>query len=78
MPNPYRQFARVPAGTKYVIEACGPFVRRSVEFPGGCKVRLPKRKALSCTCAELQKIGIVPEHPDLEAHTPPPHSHTLT
>ena len=77
MHNPYRQFTRAPIGTKYVIEACGRYVRRYVEFPSGRRVQLPKRKALSCTCAELQRIGIVPEHADLKADTPP-RTHALT
>jgi hypothetical protein len=40
-----KQFA---VGSKYVVESCGPVVRRYVEFPDGRKVTLPDRKALSC------------------------------
>jgi hypothetical protein len=53
--------ARFPAGTKYVLESRGPFVQRYIEFSNGRKVRLARRKALSCTCASLQKISIVPD-----------------
>src|SRR5258708_6189956 len=42
---------RFPVGSKYVVESCGPVVRRYVEFPDGHKVTLPKRRALSCTLA---------------------------
>ena len=53
--------ARVPLGTKYVLESRGPFVRRYVEFPNGRKFQLATRKALTCTCSAWQLIGIVPE-----------------
>jgi hypothetical protein len=52
---------RFPAGTKYVLEGRGPFVRRYVEFPNGSRMQLPTRKALTCMCAEPQ-TSIVPEH----------------
>jgi hypothetical protein len=45
---------RFPVGSKYVLESCGPFVRRYVEFPDGRKVPLPKRKVLPCTHASTQ------------------------
>jgi hypothetical protein len=45
---------RFPVGSKYVVESCGPFVRRYVEFPDGRKVPLPKRKALLCTDASTR------------------------
>ena len=51
---------RFPVGTKYVIESDGAFVRRYVEFPNGRRLRLPVRKALTCTCAERQ-TSIVPK-----------------
>jgi hypothetical protein len=35
---------RLPVGSKYVLESCGPFVRRNVELPNGRKVPLPKRR----------------------------------
>ena len=38
-----------PVGSKYVVESCGPVVRRYVEFPDGHKVTLPERRALSCS-----------------------------
>ncbi len=53
--------ARFPAGTKYIVEGCGRRVRRYVEFPNGRKVQLATRKALTCTCAELQRISIAPD-----------------
>jgi hypothetical protein len=49
----------LPAGTKYVVESCGEFVRRFVELPNGKKIRLPNRKAHTCGCTE--RISIVPE-----------------
>ena len=52
---------RFPVGTKYIVEGRGLFVRRYVEFPNGRKVQLATRKALSCTCAELQQISIAPD-----------------
>ena len=63
MPGSCRLPARFPPGTKYIIESYGPFVRRYVEFPNGRRVRLPTRKAASCTCAGRQKnkISIVPD-----------------
>jgi hypothetical protein len=35
-----------PVRSKYVLEACGPFLRRYVEVPNGRRVKLAKRKAL--------------------------------
>jgi hypothetical protein len=61
MPSASYLKRRFPVGTKYVIESCGPFVRRHVELPSGERIRLSPRKASTCTCAERQ-IGIVPEH----------------
>jgi len=68
MPNRYRQFSRAPAGTKYIVESCGPFIRRYVEFPSGRKVQLPKRKAPFCRDAESHQIGIAPKLANIEAH----------
>lgn len=62
--------ARVPPGTKYVLEGRGPFVRRYVEFPNGRRVQLETRKALSCTCAAWQQIGIVPDQSAAAIDTP--------
>jgi hypothetical protein len=61
MPRQPRLPARVPLGTKYVLESRGGFVRRYVEFPNGRRIHLSTRKALSCGCLELQKLSIVPE-----------------
>ena len=61
MPKLPRLPARVPIGTKYVVEGRGRFVRRYIEFPDGRKIHLSTRKALSCGCAELQKLSIVPD-----------------
>ena len=52
---------RFPIGSKYVLEARGLFVIRSVEFPDGQKIKLSKRKAPSYGCREHQQIGIVPD-----------------
>jgi hypothetical protein len=49
-----------PAGTKYVLEAHGPLVRRYVEFPNGRKMLLSTRKAVSLTCIAPQDISIAP------------------
>jgi hypothetical protein len=43
--------ARFSAGTKYVLEARGPWVHRTIEFPDGRTVQLASRKALICACA---------------------------
>lgn len=64
-----RLFTRIPIGTKYVLEARGPFLRRYIEFPGGRKVPLAKRKAASCLFSEYPVISIVPESIDLEKPT---------
>ena len=61
MPGSSHRQTRFPAGTKYVLESCGPFVRRYVEYPDGSKMQLPTRKALTCMCAE-QQTSIVLEH----------------
>jgi hypothetical protein len=52
--------ARVPSGTKYVLESHGSIVRRYIEFPNGRRVQLATRKALSCKCAAWQQISIAP------------------
>lgn len=39
MSKPSRLPARIPDGTKYVLESEGAIVRRFVEFPSGRKVR---------------------------------------
>jgi hypothetical protein len=49
------------AGTKYVLESRGPFVRRYIEFPNGNRIQLSTRRAMTCKCAE-RLISIVPEH----------------
>jgi|RhiMethySRZTD1v2_1073278.scaffolds.fasta_scaffold13807_6 hypothetical protein len=50
---------RFPENTKYVVEACGPLVRRYVELPSGRRVHLRSRKAKPCICAE-RATGVVP------------------
>jgi hypothetical protein len=41
----------------------GPVVRRYVELPGGQRINLEFRKALTCTCASAQQaVSIVPDH----------------
>jgi hypothetical protein len=60
MSKPSRLPARMPYGTKYVLENDGAIVRRFVEFPSGPKVRLTNRKAMTCSCA-AQQTSIVPE-----------------
>jgi hypothetical protein len=49
--TPNRLPKRFPVGSKYVVESCGPVVRRYVECPDGRKFTLLKRKALPCTQA---------------------------
>ena len=44
MHHSYRLPTRIPVGTKYILEASGPFLRRYVEFPSGRKVALATRK----------------------------------
>ena len=61
MPSSPSLPARVPVGTKYVLEGRGSFVRRYIEFPNGRKVQLATRKASSCTCVARQRISIVPD-----------------
>ena len=61
MPSSSRLPARFPVGSKYVLEGHGSFVHRFIEFPNGRRVQLPTRKALSCTWAAWQQIGIAPE-----------------
>jgi hypothetical protein len=51
---------RFPEGTKYVLEGRAGVVRRFVEFPDGRRIVLRDRKAVSCVCAELQDVSIVP------------------
>ena len=49
---------RFPVGTKYILESCGGFVRRYIEYPSGRRIELETRKALSCGCFDS---SIVPE-----------------
>ena len=60
MPNSHVRLSRAPVGTKYVLEACGPVVRRYVEFPDGRRVTLAKRKAAHCGCIEHSNVSIIP------------------
>ena len=57
----FRLPRRLPAGTKYVVESCGAFVRRYVELPNGKRIPLRSRKALKCTCGERDDVSIVPK-----------------
>jgi hypothetical protein len=50
-----------PVGTKYIVESCGPFVRRHIEFPNGHRIQLTARKAVSCTCQRRQCNSIAPD-----------------
>ena len=54
--------ARFPLGTKYVLERRGLVVRRYIELPGGHRINLKLRKALTCTCAAQRGVDIVPDH----------------
>ena len=56
-----RSPTRFPVGSKYILEARGPFVRRYIEFPNGRRVQLATRKALSCTRVARQQVGIIPD-----------------
>jgi hypothetical protein len=47
---------RIPVGTKYVLEAQGPLVRRYVEFPDGRRLELDPRKAQTCKCLARRQI----------------------
>lgn len=49
---------KYPDGTKYIVEAHGSFVRRSIEFPDGRKIQLSDRKIKSLSSAEA---SLVPE-----------------
>ena len=49
-----------PDGTKYVVEAHGPVVKRYVEFPDGRRVRLKNRKSHHCSWGETN-ASIVPD-----------------
>ena len=46
---------------KYIIESCGPFVLRYVEFPDGRRIQLLTRKAVSCGCQSQQQLSIIPD-----------------
>jgi hypothetical protein len=52
--------ARVPVGTKYVVEGRGVSVRRYVEFPDGRRVHLRARRALVCG-GVAEQITLVPD-----------------
>lgn len=61
---------RFPPGTKYVLESRGQYVRRYVELRNGRRIRLATRKALTCSCVELQQISIAPDDDLGLANTP--------
>jgi hypothetical protein len=46
----------LPAGTKYVLEARGPWVRRFVEWPDGHRLELDPRKSLRCRCLAQREL----------------------
>jgi hypothetical protein len=50
-----------PDGTKYVVEAHGPIVKRYVEYPDGRRIRLNNRKSHRCSWGET---SIVPDQVD--------------
>lgn len=55
---------RIPAGSKYVLESQGGFVRRFLELPNGRKLELATRKAEVCVgaCAEASLVpALAPE-----------------
>lgn len=56
--RPSRLPKSVPDGTKYVLEARGPWVHRFIEWPNGRRLELAPRKAATC-CMEraVKAIG---------------------
>jgi hypothetical protein len=78
MLSSFRLPAHFPVGTKYVVEGRGQRVQRYVEFPNGRKVQLATRKALSCTCAELQQISVAPDQNPAVAAPPPSPTATIS
>ncbi len=56
MPRPSGLPKRFPAGSKYVVESHGGFVRRFVELPGGRKLKLASRKAQTCDCMDTSLV----------------------
>jgi hypothetical protein len=55
MADPIRLPDVFPENTKYVLEACGPLVRRYVVFPDGRRLELAPGKALTCRCLALRE-----------------------
>jgi hypothetical protein len=51
---------RFPENSKYVVESCGPVVRRYVELPSGRRINLRSRKAQPCKCRG-DAASIVPD-----------------
>jgi hypothetical protein len=51
---------RFPENTKYVVEACGPVIRRYVELPNGRRINLRPRKARPLMSPE-RAASIVPD-----------------
>ena len=49
---------RLPAGTKYVLESRGGFVRRFIELPDGRKLKLATRKAVACDCLDTSIVPV--------------------
>jgi len=52
---------KFPIGAKYVLESDGGMVRRYVELPDGRRIVLASRKAVTCFCADLDAVSIVPQ-----------------
>jgi hypothetical protein len=65
-----RQPARFPAGTKYVLEARGPFVRRYLKFPDGRRLELAPSKALTRRCEALCALGLATAAGGIPRKTP--------
>jgi hypothetical protein len=61
MRDPCSLPVRFLLGTKYVLEACGQYVHRYVEYPAGRRKQLAIRKALTFGCLKLEQIGIAPD-----------------
>lgn len=62
MRNSSRLPSRLPAGSKYVLEARGALVHRYVELPDGRRINLRARKAVTCCAADatlVPKLGAV-------------------
>ena len=52
--------ARLPVGTRYVLEARGAEVHRYVELPNGRRISLPVRATAVCTAGEASLVPPLP------------------